>query len=320
MSDLPTPPYAATDDDEPDRSALHPDIAALLDFEPAPRQIPRPDGWTPPRQRRFIALLAHYGSPRQAAEAMQKNLSGLKHLYRTEGADSFRAAWKAAIELAAAHRRSNQAAAAPPPRDVPGTQSRQAWCEPDEGEDDMSDDAKLAMVAELARRFMGKVKAEREARIEGRIVAADFYLRQITALEVGFDLMAQDVGLDGWHALRNCRRAGRSWLEIAETPLSRALDDMRREHWTTQGDPPRPEHPPERYCEPMVSGERGTPGYRLEPSQAGYGALTVPALGYTEEQWAKLDYKEQDAARKRQFAEDAAAQVEWERSARSSLS
>jgi hypothetical protein len=51
---------------------------------------------------------------------MDKNLSGAKHLYRTDGADSFRAAWKAAIELAAERKRAERAAIVRHPVDVPG--------------------------------------------------------------------------------------------------------------------------------------------------------------------------------------------------------
>jgi len=124
MNDIANPPYAPTALDEPDRSILDPGIAALLDFEPAPRQVPRPDGWTPARQRRFIVQLALTGSPKAAADLMGKNLSGLKHLYRTDGADSFRAAWKAAIELAASRKRNHRASALPASSEVPGTASR----------------------------------------------------------------------------------------------------------------------------------------------------------------------------------------------------
>jgi hypothetical protein len=100
--------------------AADPEIAPLLVFEPAPRKVERPDGWTLELQRELIARIAHLGSPGKACDAMDKNLSGAKHLYRTEGADSFRAAWQAAIALAAARRRAERAAAPPRPVDVPG--------------------------------------------------------------------------------------------------------------------------------------------------------------------------------------------------------
>lgn len=103
-----------------DQLAADPEIAALLDFEPAPRKIERPDGWTPELQRELVARIADMGSPGHACDAMDKNLSGAKHLYRTDGADSFRAAWKAAMALAAERKRAERAARVRHPDDVPG--------------------------------------------------------------------------------------------------------------------------------------------------------------------------------------------------------
>jgi hypothetical protein len=100
--------------------AADPEIAALLAFDPAPGKVDRPDGWTPERQRELIARIADTGSPGRAVDAMDKNLSGAKHLYRAEGADSFRAAWKAAIALAEARRRAERAGAPQRPVEVPG--------------------------------------------------------------------------------------------------------------------------------------------------------------------------------------------------------
>lgn len=101
--------------------AADPEIALLLDFEPAPRKVERPDGWTHELQRELIARIADTGSPGWACDAMDKNLSGAKHLYRTEGADSFRQAWKGAMALAGARKRAIRAAMVRHPRDVPGT-------------------------------------------------------------------------------------------------------------------------------------------------------------------------------------------------------
>ena len=65
----------------------------------------------------------------------------------------------------------------------------------------------------------------------GEVVAADFYLRQVTFLEVAFDMMSEGLGLDGWELLGDLRRGGHRITEIAETPMSRMLDDKRRELW-----------------------------------------------------------------------------------------
>lgn len=75
------------------------EIEALLDFEPVPRKVRRPDGWTPELQRDFVRLLAETGSPMRAAEALGKNVSGIEAVYRTKGADSFRAAWDRALDI-----------------------------------------------------------------------------------------------------------------------------------------------------------------------------------------------------------------------------
>lgn len=100
--------------------AADPEIAALLDFAPAPRKIDRPNGWTAERQRELIACIAWTGSPRYAAEAMDKDISGTKHLYRAEGGEGFREAWRAAMELHASRERGARAAAPPRPFAVPG--------------------------------------------------------------------------------------------------------------------------------------------------------------------------------------------------------
>jgi hypothetical protein len=92
--------------DIPDFETLAADaeISPLLDFEPVPRQVPRPNGWTPDRQREFIARLAHFGSPKLAADSMGKNVSGVAALYKQKGAESFRAAWDAAQALGISRR------------------------------------------------------------------------------------------------------------------------------------------------------------------------------------------------------------------------
>ncbi len=84
---------------EPDEPELDPEIEELLKFEPAPRQNKRRDGWTAALQRRFIAELARTGSPTMAAEAVGKNRYGVEKLYKSPGAEGFRAAWDSAVAL-----------------------------------------------------------------------------------------------------------------------------------------------------------------------------------------------------------------------------
>jgi hypothetical protein len=97
----PAAPAALTDD---------PDILALLDFEPVPRKRNVEGGWTPALQREFIARLAVDGSPGRTCEEMGKDLGGIMKVYRSPLADSFRAAWNGAVELA----KTRQAEAARP--------------------------------------------------------------------------------------------------------------------------------------------------------------------------------------------------------------
>lgn len=96
-------PQKQTDPDIPDfaQLAADPEIAALLDFEPVPRKVKRPDGWTPELQREFIRLLAELGTPQRAAQAMGKKVSGIEGVYRDDEVGEFSAAWDKAAELAA---------------------------------------------------------------------------------------------------------------------------------------------------------------------------------------------------------------------------
>ena len=72
--------------------------------------------------------------------------------------------------------------------------------------------------------------------MNGEVVAADFYLRQITALEVAFDLMIEGHGDSGWTMLMEARRGTRNMLEIADTYMARVLDQARRDHWAAMDD------------------------------------------------------------------------------------
>lgn len=70
----------------------------LLQFAPVPRRYRR-DGWTPERQRAFIAALAEWGNVTAAAEAAGMTPEGAYHLRRQPGAESFRRAWEAALAM-----------------------------------------------------------------------------------------------------------------------------------------------------------------------------------------------------------------------------
>lgn len=68
-------------------------------FTPVPRQSQRHDGWTPERQLAFIEALADTGSVEAACKAVDMSQPGAYQLRRQPGAESFRAAWQAALQL-----------------------------------------------------------------------------------------------------------------------------------------------------------------------------------------------------------------------------
>ena len=275
-----------------------------LDFIPVVRKIKRPDGWTAELQRDYIRRLAISGSPLQACIEMGKNVSGIEALYKVPGADSFRAAWDHAVQVG----RTAQGLDCGPPHlgPVPGIQRRTprnvpgaAWPDDFPPDEDpavagMSFETKRNLLESILRKYVRKVEHEREARLDGRIVEADFTLRQITCVEIALDLAALRLGTSGWEVLHAARRDGHGIFDIAETQLSRVLDAERRAVWAEAGAPERPEHPPQRYLSDCGD-------YSVEPTEFLRGGD---------------DQEEQIAARYRQHREDAKAQVEWESSQR----
>lgn len=75
--------------------------APLPEFEPVPRKF-RHDGWTPERQRAFIAALADTGSVSRAAAMVNMAQTNCYTLRRSAGAESFRRAWEAALDFGVA--------------------------------------------------------------------------------------------------------------------------------------------------------------------------------------------------------------------------
>lgn len=84
MSDSSAPP--APPEDEP------------IAFTPVPGRA-RHDGWTPNRQRDFIAALARIGLVSAAAQAIGLSAKSAYALRRRAGAESFAAAWNAALTM-----------------------------------------------------------------------------------------------------------------------------------------------------------------------------------------------------------------------------
>jgi len=62
-------------------------------FEPVPLARSRKDGWTPARQRIFLAALAATGLVSRAAKAAEMGVTSAYTLRKRKGAESFAAAW-----------------------------------------------------------------------------------------------------------------------------------------------------------------------------------------------------------------------------------
>lgn len=85
------------------------DDSDLLDFVPVPVRA-RVDGWTPDRQRAFIGWLSKGLRPGRAAASVGMSRKSAYALRDRPGAESFAAAWDAALAIA----RRRRAAALPP--------------------------------------------------------------------------------------------------------------------------------------------------------------------------------------------------------------
>ena len=82
-----------------DKAALP---AVLTNFTPVPRVYNRHDGWTPERQRNFIAALAQTGCVTRAAAEVNMSQRNCYFLRNAAGAEEFRKAWDAAIDCGVA--------------------------------------------------------------------------------------------------------------------------------------------------------------------------------------------------------------------------
>jgi len=86
-SPLPNPPVQAEDQDLPA-------------FTPVPARRNRADGWTPERQRRFIAAIEETAVVASAARAVGMSAVSAYALRKRPGAESFAAAWDIAMDMA----------------------------------------------------------------------------------------------------------------------------------------------------------------------------------------------------------------------------
>ncbi|GAA4711487.1 hypothetical protein H9L13_02505 [Sphingomonas lutea] len=291
-------------------------LGDLLAFTPVPRLTKRADGWTPERQRAFIAALSATGSKRQAVQALGMAAYGVDQLLKADGSDSFKAAVDRAMLIAQANgsMKIAQGVADAAARNAQLTPpSRLRGLPPPEAEEPEEDeDRKWELLEGIGVKFMRKVAAERQARLAGEIVAADFYLRQITVMEVMLDLLSAKLGFDANEVLRDLRRGDHALVQIAATTFSDSLDRARRAWWADEGAPNRPPYPDPRF---LTQHRHRDGNYAVAVDQSATGATTTPARGYTQEEWAAMGADAQWAAREKQFEEDAVAQAQWERRA-----
>lgn len=209
-------------------------FGALLDFEPVPRLSTRADGWDAEVQRAYIAALSLTGSDRAACRAVGKSAFGVTQLLAHDGGEGFRAAREEALAIAADERRRRlaeglRAVAAedkartlgPAPWSAAAARNPAArWGRgeaPSPPEPEETDEQRHEWLHWILRKYLIKVRQERTARLEGKIVEADWYLRQATWLEVALDMTSGD----GFELLRDFREQGCDLIDIAETPMSR---------------------------------------------------------------------------------------------------
>jgi hypothetical protein len=285
-------------------------FGALLDFDPVPRRTARADGWTDDVQRAFIAALSLTGSPRAACRAVNKAAYGAEQLRHVAGNEGFLAAWDEALAIAADERgrrlaeglaavAAEQATArrAPAPYENAATRRDRGRgatvrAREEQRQEGTSVDGPDGWVHGLLVRYTIKVGQERAARLAGKVVEADYCLRQLTWLECMIDLGSGD----GWQAFLDFRVGGHHPIDIAETPLSRLLGEARRAKWAELGEPDRPPHPPREYLE-----DHGA--YATEPPEVARGGIAESVA----------DQQKAYHARHQAAAE---AQLEWEAAAR----
>ncbi|HEX6376742.1 MAG TPA: hypothetical protein VFZ91_13600 [Allosphingosinicella sp.] len=268
------------------------DFGDLLDFEPVPLQVDRVDGFSPEAQRAFIAALSILGSADRAAKAIGNSATGAERLRKLPGSEGFRRAWKRAKEMSLQKGRlrladSLRAVAHPEPPPPPPA-------EPEEEMDPaLRDRANRDFVLILLKKHELKLIQERRARLEGRVVEADFYLRQITWLEVAIDLGTGD----GFAVFADLRRGRYDLVEIVETPMSRLFGAARRARWREAGEPDRPECP---------TGQRlRDHGWFVTQDGESWSSGTDPR-----------SFAEWDSAIAAEHEAAAAAQAEWEEKSR----
>lgn len=187
-------------------------------------------------------IVAHRFPEQFGEESGIAGMRGMSH-QMAKLKEKWRAEWEAEM--------AERTPALPPPQDGP-------W-PAEEGEEGMSS---AEVRAEFLRRYQAKVHAEREFRLAGEHVYADFSLRQLAQIELVLECsgVAYDVIKEHFHKAAH----GGPWT----TPFTRDLDEARRAAWAKAGEPERPALPTYRSAEAWAEGHR-------EEDGLGEGEVTV---------------------------------------------
>ena len=247
----------------------------LLDFWPVPRKY-RHDGWTPDRQRAFIAALAETGAVSLAAKAVNMSPEGAYYLRRQPGAEEFGKAWESALDLGTdivdgnALERSAHGVAVPIFHKGEQVGERRVYnerltmfllqhrrpekygaakCGPYEaGEQERAESIRAETMERhdewlerLSNLYGGRIRMERTSRLAGDVVAADFYLRQLTHMEVLLELGGGGKHLLYWaNGNEGAGPAADHSKAVYGTDVTQMLDGHRRAGWAAAGEPDRP--------------------------------------------------------------------------------
>jgi hypothetical protein len=255
---------------------LGPSRLPVPDFTPVPRQH-RYDGWTERRQRAFIAALAELGSVQAAARRINMSSEGAYYLRRQPGAESFAAAWASALDHGVqsladiAIDRAREGVPVPvfwqgdqvgerrqydnrllmfilrhhqPERYGPlpmlreGTKAADTLAREARG-GEMASAERIRIIEQLLERYEIKVLEERQYRLEGHVVHADFTLRQLTHIELALDIGGETAAMIK-HATGFDPSGQQLSPELHASKVSEVLASIRAQAWEKLEDPPRP--------------------------------------------------------------------------------
>jgi hypothetical protein len=287
---------SAMANDSPRNPHPDPEVEALLDFEPVVRKCVRHDGWLRERQLGFIIALTELGHAEQAAHA-GGTMSGAHKLRTANGGEGFARAWDSALASIYAAIPASSLGARPSRGEIESGVGRKPWPAPaPPPPPDLEEEEREfeAMFDNILVGYLMKVNAERTARLSGRIIEADFYVRQLSWLEVVIDL-----GGRAHELLLRLRRGDLHPGSSVATPTSLLLAQARRAVWEKMGEPERPLDP-----------ELGRHDDELATGPPLESQRTDPHLGDSE--WLRRQQEKQAIAAEAQRAWEAKARADSE--------